>query len=350
MVASTSPISPYTDRTAEDPEFEVPLERYPRKPLMAQVRKLSQVNGWRTTGILIFTWGSVFLAGWWAVWMGHWAAYVVAALFIASRQQVLGVLMHDAVHYLLYKNRTVNDVVTDLFISFPLGMSTDLYRATHFRHHLYANSTEDPDLSYQREDPDWFEWPKSRWGCFWVIVRSFLGLNAYKAMKPYRMWSPAINLFIPLHGKPKFPLRSRILFVLSTISIYAILFGTGIVIPAIFLWMIPGITLMNFINRLRASAEHLGTRSDHELNSTRTVIPSWIERFWIAPLGVNYHLEHHLFPSVPGPNLKRLHRLLMEDESFRSRAHVTQTYVGVVREFMTTGNPPKGTGPSNATN
>ncbi|MBW3599736.1 MAG: fatty acid desaturase, partial [Planctomycetes bacterium] len=94
-------------------------------------------------------------------------------------------------------------------------------------------------------------------------------------------------------------------------------------------------TLMNLFNRLRATAEHVGAPWTHELNSTRTVVPTWLERLTIAPMNVSYHLEHHLFPSVPGPNLDKLHRLLMEDESFREHAHITRGYTGVVRELMT---------------
>ncbi len=134
---------------------------------------------------------------------------------------------HDATHYLLYKNRVVNDMVCDALIAFPLGLSTDLYRATHFRHHLYTNTADDPDLQYQKDDPDWFNWPKSNWKTRWVILKSFLGLNLHKAYKPLKMWSPWMNIGLPLEGKPKYPLRSRILLVVSTVLIYALVIGQG---------------------------------------------------------------------------------------------------------------------------
>ena len=46
-------------------------------------------------------------------------------------------------------------------------------------------------------------------------------------------------------------------------------------------------------------------------------------------MNINYHLEHHLFPSVPGRNLGRLHRVLMEDPEYRSSAHITHSYFGL---------------------
>jgi fatty acid desaturase len=323
------------DNLADLPEFSVSLERYPRKHVAAEIRELSQVNGWRTTGLIVFHWSIILLAGWGAIASGHWAAYLAAIVVIATRQQALGVMLHDAAHYLLYKNRTVNDVVSDLLIAFPLAMSTDLYRATHFRHHRFTNTADDPDLRHQRNDRDWFDWPKTRAGCAWVLVKSVFGLNIHKAREAYATWSPWMNLFRPLDGKPYYPLRARVLLVISTVVFYAAIVGLGIIVPAIVLWAVPLLTIMNLFNRLRATAEHIGAPWTHELNSTRTIIPSWLERMTIAPMFVSYHLEHHLFPSVPGPNLGKLHNLLMQDEEFRSQAHITRSYAGLFRELMT---------------
>ncbi|MBW3600390.1 MAG: fatty acid desaturase, partial [Planctomycetes bacterium] len=235
MPVSLAADSYSVDNVVDPPEFSVALDRYPRKAMAAEVRRLSQVNGWRTSGLLIFHWSIILLCGWAAVASGHWAAYLAAMVVIATRQQALGVMLHDAVHYLLYKNRTTNDVVCDLFIAFPLGMSTDLYRATHFQHHRFTNTEEDPDLGYQRKDADWFEWPKTRLGCAWVIVKSFFGLNVHKAHEPYKRWSPWMNIALPLEGKPHFPLRARVLLVLNTIAVYALVIGSGLIIPALVL-------------------------------------------------------------------------------------------------------------------
>ena len=43
-------------------------------------------------------------------------------------------------------------------------------------------------------------------------------------------------------------------------------------------------------------------------SETRTVIaPAW-QLFLIAPWGLNYHLEHHLFPGITCFNLAAAHR------------------------------------------
>ena len=46
------------------------------------------------------------------------------------------------------------------------------------------------------------------------------------------------------------------------------------------------------------------------LQNTRTTLARWWERLILAPNRVNFHLEHHLYMTVPHYNLPRLHKLL----------------------------------------
>jgi len=324
--------------TAQGADRIDPAIRFSRKRHIEVVRALSQVNGWKTTAFLLFHWsiiiGTLAIA---AITM-HWAVFVVGVFLIASRMQALGVMMHDATHFLLYQNRAVNDVVCDLFIAFPLGMSTTLYRKTHYRHHRFMNTEEDQDLVAQREEGEWYDWPKTRWGCAKAILRSLFGVNAHRAWILFKHWAPWNHMRDPINDD--FPLRARFLYVGTTILMYvffawSVMTDAKVALSLIAMYMISGFTILNLINRIRVTAEHLGVPGTHELNSTRTVLPSLWERFFIAPYGVNYHLEHHLFPSVPGYNLGKLHRELMQDPEFAEKAHLTRTYVGLIRELMT---------------
>ena len=80
-----------------------------------------------------------------------------------------------------------------------------------------------------------------------------------------------------------------------------------------FLWLyaVPGLFWASFVNRVRLTAEHGGVEMTKELDTTRTIIPSWFDRLIVAPVGVSYHLEDHIFPFVPGHRLAELHRRLM---------------------------------------
>jgi fatty acid desaturase len=69
---------------------------------------------------------------------------------------------------------------------------------------------------------------------------------------------------------------------------------------------------MMVITRIRNIAEHaVVPDADDPLRNTRTTTANLIERIFIAPYFVNYHLEHHLLFYVPCYNLPRLHAVLM---------------------------------------
>jgi fatty acid desaturase len=77
------------------------------------------------------------------------------------------------------------------------------------------------------------------------------------------------------------------------------------------LWLLPAVTLLQAILRLRAVLEH-GAVEDTTtpFKAARTnFVPSYL--CWILfPHQVNYHIEHHLYPSIPHYRLAECHRRL----------------------------------------
>jgi fatty acid desaturase len=59
-----------------------------------------------------------------------------------------------------------------------------------------------------------------------------------------------------------------------------------------------------------------------------------LARVFLLSKNVNYHLEHHLYPSVPFHRLPELHALLMKRDSYRRAAHVVPSYWHVLRECV----------------
>ncbi len=80
------------------------------------------------------------------------------------------------------------------------------------------------------------------------------------------------------------------------------------------LWLLPLVTWMMVITRIRNIAEHaVVPDSADPLRNTRTTHAGFLERLFIAPYYVNYHLEHHLLFYVPCYNLPRVHRILRQE-------------------------------------
>jgi fatty acid desaturase len=60
----------------------------------------------------------------------------------------------------------------------------------------------------------------------------------------------------------------------------------------------------------------------------------WWERFFYAPLNVNYHLEHHMLVTAPHFQLPRLHRLLLQRGAFAQPASLAASYGDVLRSAI----------------
>ncbi len=76
-------------------------------------------------------------------------------------------------------------------------------------------------------------------------------------------------------------------------------------------WLVPYCTLMQVFFRIRGAIEHGNVPDpDNAYQRTRTYFMSAALRFFFAPKQVGYHLEHHLYPSIPFYRLPRIHAVL----------------------------------------
>jgi len=97
------------------------------------------------------------------------------------------------------------------------------------------------------------------------------------------------------------------------------------------LWLLPLLTWQMVITRIRNIAEHaVVPDSSDPLRNTRTTHANVLERLFIAPYYVNYHLEHHLLFYVPCYNLPLVHRILHASH-YASRMEVQPGYAAVLR-------------------
>ncbi len=310
-----------------------PGYRYARRDMLATARKLSVIDDRRNALLLFLQWAVAIGAGAVAIHLDSVLVYIVAGFIIGSRIQCLAVMMHDACHSMLFSNRRINDLIGDIFVAYPLGFSIHLYRANHMHHHRYTNTMRDRDYRVQQRDPDQ-HFPKRPVAMLWLLVRSVTGLNFYRMARDSRIWAPFANFHNPGRFGYDFPLALRIRYVVWAVLFYGLILISPWRGQILGLLLIPQFIWANVFNRIRAIAEHNGVANEQELNGTRTIIPTLLDRFLIAPLNVSYHLEHHLFPSVPWQNLRRLHAHLMTDPDFAANAHITQSYWGVMRELM----------------
>ena len=221
--------------------------------------------------------------------------------------------------------------MTNIVTMYPLFTSIETYRRNHLRHHRHLNTDHDPDWVSKLGKRD-FTFPKTK--------REFLStILSYLLL--YKGISDAIWFFrrfqAPSNSK-KNKEENNVAKLIFYVVLATILTIFGFWQYFLIFWVVPYLSTFFMFQYIRSVAEHFGELAyEHLLNSTRSVKATLIEQFLMAPHNVGYHLEHHLYPGVPFYNLPKLHQLLMADEEYKSKAHITQGYIaGLLNEL---GNP-----------
>lgn len=270
----------------------------------------------QTVGLMAFT----IAIGVWA-WPNPWVL-ALCVLALGVFQHGLFILSHDAAHYRLLPNRTLNDWAGTL-IGLSGGVSMHTYRVTHRLHHNNLYGPQDPDTAIHGGYPR---------GTAYLWRKLALDLTGWNAWKTYAYYfgSPAINdetgakLDVLNDTSPELRRAAKVdrwrvvaFHVLAPVAAWGLGGGQGLAMYAVF-WLLPLLTVLQPILRLRAICEH-GATTDFSSpltaarsNRTWGSLSNWLGRLVLFPHHVNYHLEHHLYPAVPHYHLPALHRLLVE--------------------------------------
>jgi fatty acid desaturase len=248
-----------------------------------------------------------------AVAFWSWWVAAIAVALIAPLQHALFVLAHDAAHYRLYETRWLNDAVGRLCGTIA-GVSMCSYRVIHRLHHNHLYGPQDPDIALHGG------YPRGKAYLAKKLAKDLAGLTAFKTYS-YFFGLPAANAETGRAERPlddtsarlrAAALRDRWTVLAFHVAAPIAAFASGWGWQYVVLWVLPGVTVLQAILRLRAICEH-GAVTDYSspLSAARTnLAPAWV-RHAMFPHHVNYHVEHHLYPAVPHYNLPRLHAALV---------------------------------------
>ncbi len=88
---------------------------------------------------------------------------LLAILLVGAGQHQLSGLAHEGVHHILFRNRYLNDLASDLLCMFPVFSSTHHYRLQHLAHHQFVNDPlRDPDVSQLQTSGHWLPFPLTK--------------------------------------------------------------------------------------------------------------------------------------------------------------------------------------------
>jgi fatty acid desaturase len=288
----------------------------------AELAPLTTLSNWRSLAAVAQTAAIIAVAiafGIW-VWPSPWILLSIGV--VGVQQHALFILAHEAAHYRLFRQRALNDTIGRA-IGMAGAISMCTYRVIHRLHHNNLYTDEDPDTAIHGGYPRGtaYLWKK--------LGQDAVGWNAWKTFA-YFFGAPALNdqtqrATRPLDDtSPQLRRSARIdrwfVVAFQLLAPLACLgFGgwLGLAQYAAF-WLVPMLTVLQPILRLRAICEH-GATTDFSSpltaarsNRTRGGAINVLGRALLFPHHVNYHLEHHLYPAVPHYRLPRLHQLLVE--------------------------------------
>lgn len=220
---------------------------------------------------------------------------------------VLATTGHEGFHFNLTRNHLLSCYVGCLFSSMlPLFCATGFF-IYHWRHHRHNNSAEDPDLLH-------FERYRSVFGRI-AIARLAITLGYLLATVRVAM-NGISGAPLPLSDADARRLAQfNLLCQAMWLTLYAVL---AVAAPRFLLAFVPVLCATTIISSINAYQEH-AFAAPHAEPFARTRTSRAVT---LLHAGSNFHVEHHLYPSVPCWRLPRVHRLLMERHWYAEREHL----------------------------
>jgi fatty acid desaturase len=295
------------------------LDRFTRE----EIQQLLAFDDRRSWASILVNWGLVFASmAMVAAWPNLFT--ILLALFvIGGRQLGMSILMHEASHRTLFRNRTLNDFAGNWLAAYPVWADLMPYRPYHLRHHAKNWTKDDPDLDLATP------FPISRASLRRKIWRDLSGQTGWKRMKALvrRDLGMSAGKTKRVQGQSANEALRGVL--LSNLVLLAIVTIAGY--PALYLlWIGAWMTTYSLVLRIRAIAEHAMPKDATDpFHNARTTLACWWERLLLAPNYVNYHLEHHLLMTVPHYKLPVFHRMLRE-RGLLGEANVAHGYASVL--------------------
>ncbi|WIV57849.1 fatty acid desaturase family protein [Amycolatopsis nalaikhensis] len=279
---------------------------------------------------------AVFAAGWVAfVAIGDSWWQLLTAVFFAAMFAQLAFIGHDAGHKQIFRDRRTNDAVGYLHGGL-VGLSYDWWVGKHTRHHANPNHEDDdpdldiPALAFTRDQArnkrGFLRWMAKHQAALFFPLLLLEGLNLH--------WSSIKHVWRGdgrARGLEAGLLIAHLAAYLT--AVFAVLSPlTGLAFIAVHqgLW---GVYMgCSFApNHKGMPTLPPGHRLDYlrkQVLTSRNVSGGrWVD-FVLG--GLNYQTEHHLFPSMPRPNLRRAQALV---QGFCDRHRIDYAQCGLVRSY-----------------
>ena len=233
------------------------------------------------------------------IWMS-----VLAIVIVATRFNILALLVHEQVHFLGLRGR-YGDWIANALAAYPLiGVTVEDYAGVHLAHHKFFFTEKDPDF-LRKSGVEW-NFPMPPLQLAKLFLTDLLGLTFIKLVLGKRPGEG--HGFARPHPTPKW-MRPAYFLVAAALLTY-----TGTWTAFLIYWLLPLVTIFPAIVRLGAITEHIyDLPSATVVDASPLMLQTWWEKLLLPNLNFTLHPYHHYYPGVAHNNLPKVHEIFRRE-------------------------------------
>lgn len=295
----------------EEIEIKIPL----RKELRESLRRLTTPNQLKSSLSIAIDWAIIFL-GYFLIFKSYFLL-PIGILLIGSRQRAISNLSHDASHVNLFKKKSINDFISNIFCALPMFETVEAYRKSHNQHHQHLGDlVKDPDssahLGYGYNDSD--PWKGN------PVLNFFRLLINRKALK-----ASFLGSLVSLSKIEKFVLLT---FWISILLLGSVFTTFEISLISVLCWFLAKLTTYHMIRIFAEFLDHSGLENKDVISFTRNLPHTGVLRLIFHPNCDTYHIVHHLYPKIPHYNLAQADKILSARLDYMIAHHCDSYFFG----------------------
>ncbi|WP_277207776.1 fatty acid desaturase family protein [Isoptericola croceus] len=289
---------------------------------------------WTRLGLTVTAFGAVWVGvvlvgdSWWQL------ALAAALAFVLAQLAFLG---HDSAHRQMFRSRPWNDWTARILANAFVGLSFSWWTAKHDAHHTAPNQVgQDPDISpgviaftpeVLASRRGWRGVLARRQGWFFFPLLTLEGLNLHVA---------SVRTLVARRPVPHRAVELPLLLgrLVLYVAALAILLPPGIAVSFLATQLaVFGVLLGGAFAPNHKGMPIVPAGADVDFLRRQVLMSRNIRGNLVVDLlmgGLNRQIEHHLFPSMPRPNLKQVQPLVRE---YCAELGVTYTEVGFFTSY-----------------
>jgi len=302
------------------------------------------------SALAVGLWVASGFVGWLTSQHGAWVilGFALAGLLGVLSAQ-FGFIAHEAAHRQIFRNNKANDWLGLVLANLFAGLSYGFWQRKHNKHHQKPNFIgEDPDINIRvlsftvesRNTKRGFErWLSDRQGYLFPLLLLFTGFDLLlDSLTGLKRGDRPIGIRL---------LEFGLMLVRQTAPYLLMTFMFGW-LWAIALWVFM-MLMFGFFMGAAFAPNHKGmpliergSKIDffqRQVLTSRNIRGSWLKDNLMG--GLNYQVEHHLFPSMPRPNLAKAHKIVVEFCAERgvplTEMNLLSSYVVVMKHLNKVG-------------